>query len=320
MVDLGKYRQAMDKAVAWLGAQQQPDGSLGEAASPPAVFIYKSAYALGTAGRVEQAGRLLGWIRDHMLDANGQLADAGADGITTYRISWIAQGAHRLAWFDVSRPFLKWLLDRQAPCGGFLPNADAGDVVDTICTWAGMAALYLGDVDAAERTAAFMQSMIEQQPDPARFYHQMTFDGRLCATGDQAPFVDTTQPAQAYYHLGIPMVLLARLYLTTGTRAYLDSALALYDVTRRCAPDAYAYITSAKGMVGTALLYRILGRQDLLDAAVSMADYLARTQHDEGWWTVGDDARVGIKIDATAEFCIFLGDLLCTLAGTPAAT
>ena len=320
MVDLGQYRRTIDKGMAWLLQQQNADGSVGEQASPPAMFFYKSAYAMAATGHVEQTGRLLGWIRQHMLDTDGQLSEAAGDGFATYRISWISQAAHRMGWFDISRAFLRWLLARQTPCGGFRLNADAGDVVETIGTWAGMASLYMGDLGAAERAAGFVRSMIDQQPDPARFYHQMTPDGHLHTSGEAGLFIDTAKTAQAYYHLGIPMVMLVRLYLATRGRAHLDAAVALYEFTRRCAPDAYAYTASAKCMVGSAILYSVLGRQEMLASCLEMADFLVRTQDEQGWWTVGADTRVGIQVDATAEFCIFLTDVVCILASTGRAS
>jgi prenyltransferase/squalene oxidase-like repeat protein len=315
MADLDRYVESVHKGIAWLAAQQNADGSLGEAHQTPAMFFYKSANALGLAGRVEAAGQLLGWIAAHMLEPDGSLGAKAGGGAATYRISWILLGAHRLCRFDITAPFLDWLRARQLPCGGFAPNPDTDDT-NTIFTWAGMAALQAGDLATAARAAAHVASIIDQQPLPARFYHSTTADGQLRTGDDPGLYVDMAAPAQGYYFLGIPMVLLARLHLATGDPLHLAGAKALYECTQRCASDAYSYTASAKSMVGAAILHRITGEDPMLESALCMADFLLGAQDPEGWWGLAGNCELGIRIDATAEFCIFLSDLVSTLAGT----
>jgi hypothetical protein len=311
MPSTDKYVQAAREGVAWLCRQQNHDGSFGDPAHV-AMYCYKSAYALGVTGHVVEANRLLSWLKEKMLDADGELRLGAGAGMATYRIAWLAQGAHRLGRFDVSLPLVRWLLDRQAECGGFRSNVEA-DHVETICTWGAMAPVYAGHLDAGTAVARFMESLIEQQPDPTKFYLSMTLDGQL-RTGQGAAFLDMTKPGQGYYHFGIPMLLLARFYGATGERAHLDTALTLFELTERCAEDAYAHTSAGKSMTAAAILYSITGDERLRDRALQQADFLLSIQQEERSWTVAGNQDVGIKIDATAEFAIFLTETAATLA------
>ena len=318
MSQIDSYVRAAQKGVAWLVEQQNADGSVG----PPehlATFCYKSPYALAVTGHAVEANRLVSWMKANMLDEDGELGAAAGEGFPTYRVSWITQGAYRLARFDVSAPFVRWLAARQAPCGALRPHPDS-DYVDTICTWGAMALVYAGRLDAAGRAADSVLSMIDQQPDDAKFYHTMTPDGTLRTSGDGAAFLDITQPGQGYYHLGIPMLLLVRLYLATGDTGHLATAMKLYELSERCAADAYAHTSAAKSMVAAAILYAITGQERMRARAVEQADFLLSIQDARGWWTLAGNDEVGIKIDATAEFAIFLTEAAATLgaAGGPA--
>ena len=312
MATIADYVEAAQSSVRWLAARQNPDGSVGEPETL-ANFCYKSPYALAVTGRAVEANRLLSWMTSRLLDGDGELSAGAGTGRSTYRVSWIAQGAFRLARFDITEPFLRALLARQAPCGGFRADPDA-DHVETICTWGAMPAVYAGRLDAAARTAQFMASMVEQQPDPSRFYHTMTLDGRLRTSGDGAAFLDTTRPAQGYYHLGIPMLLLVRLYLATRQQEHLDTALKLFEIAEHCAPDAYGHTSAGKSMVAAAILHTLTGDARMRDRACQQADFLLSIQAPEGYWTVAQSDSLGVRIDATAEFAIFLTEAAASLA------
>ncbi|NCO41492.1 MAG: hypothetical protein COY42_01185 [Armatimonadetes bacterium CG_4_10_14_0_8_um_filter_66_14] len=311
MSSTDKYVQAAREGVAWLHQQQNPDGSLGDPAHV-GMYCYKSAYALGVTGHVVEANRLLSWLKEEMLDTDGALRDGAGTGMATYRITWLAQGAHRLGRFDVSVPLVRWLLDRQAECGGFRSNVEA-DHVETICTWGAMAPVYAGHLHAGAATAEFMESMIDQQPHPAKFYLSMTLPGQL-RTGEGAGFLDMTAPGQGYYHFGIPMLLLARLYGATGEDAHLSTALKLFELTEQCAEDAYAHTSAGKSMTAAAVLYSLTGEERMRDRAVQQADFLLSIQQADRSWTVAGNQDVGVRIDATAEFAIFLTETAAALA------
>ena len=313
MAEVEKYLEAIRRGVDWLVEQQRADGSMIADEDPPAMFCYKTPFALAAAGRTVEASRLLTWMKAGLLDNDGELRPAVVSGYATYRMSWISMAAHRLCLFDLSAPLLRWLLARQAPGGGFRPNPEA-EYTDTICTMAGMAALYGGHREAAARMAGFVASMIDQQADPQQFYHCTAPDGLVLREGEHAGAVSADDREQGYYNLGIPMLFLARLYLETADQTYLERALQLFEFTQRCAPDAYAYTASAKSGTAAAILHRITGRDEMRERAEELAGFLVQSQDQQGWWTVADNESIPIKIDATAEFCIFLTDIAATLA------
>ena len=85
-------------------------------------------------------------------------------------------------------------------------------------------------------------------------------------------------------------------------------------VVERCAEDAYAHTSAGKSMNAAAILYSITGDERMRDRALQQADFLLSIQQDERSWTVAGNQDVGIKIDATAEFAIFLTETAAMLA------
>ena len=312
-----QYSQAADRAVQWLLAQQNPDGSFIQPDLQADVY-HKGPFALGISGHIASAMRVLNWIKAHDLQDNGRLRHFDA-GLALYKTCWITQGAHRLARFDISRPVMQYILSCQAPCGGFFQVAEGNEYIEPVCSaWAGMTALYLGEIEAAERTAEGMISMLDQQPDETRFYYWMTPDGRL-ATPDapvvgSAPFVDATQPQQAYYCSGIVMLFLTRMYLATGEERWLAGAQKLFDFSLRCADDAYAYPPSGKGSVAAAILHTITGDPRAKAAACRFGDYLLQEQSPEGWWKNPHADNMIVRLDHTAEFIVWLNEIVGALA------
>jgi len=148
--------------------------------------------------------------------------------------------------------------------------------------------------------------MLDQQPDETRFYYWMTPEGRLATPEAQilgsAPFVDATQPQQAYYCSGIVMLFLTRMYMATGEERWLAGAQKLFDFSLRCADDAYAYPPSGKGSVAAAILHTITGDSRAKAAACQFGDYLLQEQSPEGWWRNPQADNMIIRLDHTAEF------------------
>jgi hypothetical protein len=312
------YRQAAQRGAQWLMAQQNSDGSFIRPDIQADVY-HKGAFALGISGHVAEAMRLLNWIKANDLAEGGRLRHFDA-GLALYKTSWICQGAHRLARFDISLAVIEYILSCQAPCGGFFQVVEGSDYVEPVCSsWAGMSCVYAGRLEAARLAANCLLSTIEQQPSNERFYYWMSPDGKL-ATEDapisgNAPFIDATKPQQAYYCSGIIGLFLARLYQATGDQAYLEGAKQVFDFSLRCAEDAYAYPPSGKSAVGAAVLHTITGDPRAKSAALTFAEYLLQEQSPEGWWKNphADDAIV--RLDHTAEFVVWLNEIVAALGG-----
>jgi len=266
------------------------------------------------AGHFAEANKLLNWAKATTLQPDGQLKDYHGD---VYKHSWFFQGAHRLGRFDISYPVMSFLLTLQQACGG-LPHFAGDPYVRSLSTaWTGISALYLGRLDIAEKVAACVISMWDQQPDEARFYFQMTPEGKL-VTPDIDPnclFIDTTKPAQDYWEVGLPFQLMCRLYQATGEKRYLDLAKQFFEFKLRCYEDAFAYVGSGKSSLAAAIYYLLTGDARARDAAYRFCDFLLETQHpDGGWRGENEPDTILIYIDHAAEFNVWLQEISAILA------
>ncbi len=311
------YVDAANRGADWLLAQQNPDGSFIRD-DLQADCYHKAVQALAMTSHPIAANLIVNWIKAHDLQPDGRLRHFDL-GLALYKTSWACQGAHRLVRLDVSRPVMGYLLRCQAPCGGFYQVVEGNPYVEPVCSsWAAMALLLGGYLDAAEQAAACLLSMVEQQPEPGRFYFWMTPDGRL-ATAEEpidgaAPCVDASQTQQAYYCPGIACLFLARLHMATGTAAYLKGAQRLFETSLGFAEDRYSYPTAGKSAVGAATLYLLTGDERARSAALEFGDYLLAQQSAEGWWANPHNQGLLTRLDHTAEFIIWLSEIAGALA------
>ncbi len=308
---LEAYRQAGIRAVDFQMQFQQPDGSF---IWDPAIrdAYHKQCYSWGIAGFAPQAHRLINWIRDNALQPAGDLADYGGD---VYKLSWLFQGVHRLGRFDVSCPVWSWLAGQQTACGGFPHMAGASVLRSLPTAWTGVSALYIGDLPVAIAAAKWCIRLFEQQPDPGRFYFQTTADGDLIA-GDNpdALHIDYAATAQPYWEIGLPSMLMGRLYQATGEQCWLEWADRFFSMHFDCADDAFSCTSSGKSSLAACVHYINTGDERARDAAHTFGDFLLETQYPEGGWRgpqMPDETLY--YIDASAEFNVWLQELVCAL-------
>jgi len=311
------YVNAANRGADWLLSQQNADGSFVRE-DLQADCYHKAILACGMTSHPIAANRLLNWVKAHDLQPDGRLRHFDL-GLALYKTSWACQGAHRLGRLDISRPVMAYILSCQAPCGGFYQVVEGNAYIEPVCSaWAAMAATYVGYMEAAERAAKCLLSMVEQQPDPARFYYWMSPEGRLVTEqqpiNGAAPFVDAAKTQQAYYCPGISCLCLARLHIATGTPAYLEGAQRLFEISLGFAEDRYSYPTAGKSAVGAATLYLLAGDTRARDAALEFGDYLLAQQSPEGWWANPHDQGLLPRLDHTAEFIIWLSEIAGALA------
>ncbi len=320
-----EYRKAAWRGTRWLLTQQNEDGSFVNPDLQADVY-HKAILALGLTGHVTEACHLLSWIKAHDLQASGETADLRVggmtadlqvsgrlrrfdDGLALYKDAWICQGAHRMGRLDISMPVMEYLLSCQAPCGGFFQTPALNQYVEPVCTaWAAVCALYMGRMEAVARAADCLEQMWVQQPDPTRFYFQMSPDGRLIV-GDAFPHLDATRPQQAYYCPGIAQQFFVRLYLATGEARALRVAQELFEFSLRCAEDRYSWPAAGKSAVGAGLLWLATGDERARAAACEFADYLLREQNADGWWCNPLADNTIIRLDHTAEFVVWLTEI-----------
>jgi len=299
--NMESYLKAAQRGSEWLASKQQEDGSITEAE-----VYYKAPYALSVTGRALEANKLISWIKTDVQQDNGDLNH------NTYKNSWIVQGAHRLARFDVSLKGMSYILQTQASCGGFCVTNDTSQIVEPIYTaWGGLCTVYTGYLGNARKAGDCFIEIVRQQPDEMKFYYNMTADGELLTNSG---FVDATKPKQIYYNPGISMIFLTRLYMATLEEKYLSAAREIFAFTLRCASDAYQTPPSGKSGLGCALLYDITGDVQARDKAMELADYLVEIQHPDGAWGFSLNDAFETLVDITAEFTVFTTEIAAILA------
>jgi len=306
--------EAARRSAAWIVLQQKDDGSL----TPPEVgadSYYKVPYALAVTGHPTEANRLLNWSKANDLQPGGRLK-LTSGGLALYKHSWMLQGAVRLARFDLARPLGECVMRCLAPCGGFFQVPEGNDYVEPACLgWGGMAMVYLGQLELARGAGNAIGRMLDQQPDPDRFYATSTPDGELIVDDTDA-LIDFTKPGQIYWRAGIPYLFLTRLYLATLEERYLAMAQRIFELHWNGAPDAFGHPTSGKSGLASAILYSITGDERARDAALRQGEFLVSIQNEGGWWTNPQNDGLGIRFDYTGEFTVFLTEMAAVLGAS----
>jgi hypothetical protein len=303
------YREAAARAVEFQLGYQQPDGGYvwdGYAADA----FHKQPYSWGSNGRSGQAHRLLDWIRNDRLEERGVLAGYRLD---TYKYAWLIQGAHRLGRFDVSIPLFEAASRNQTPCGGLVHAPTERHCRVLPSCWYGVAALYLGKVEIAERVQAWASSVFAQQPSETCFYYQTTRAGQLVDQDldpDGAACIDFGKKEQCYWELGLPLQLTCRLYMATGQGHYLEEARRFFECHEHCGSDGYTSTSSGKSALGAGLFYLLSGSPEARRRVLEFGDFLLDTQCKEGGWhNPAWPDRILNYIDAASEFSVWLAEI-----------
>lgn len=306
-------RLAQFQAAGRRGAQftidfQQPDGSYIWEGYVSDAF-HKQSYSWALAGEVEAAQRLLTWVQRERLLPDGQLRDYNGD---IYKHAWLFQGAHRLGRFDITYPMHRFLLSVQAPGGGFPHFAGQPHCRPLAACQAGIALLYIGDLAAARRVGAWTISLLDQ-PQEDRFFFCTTLDGALVT--DPALSIDFAQPGQVYWEIGLPLMLMCRLYMATGEAEYLARAGDFLSWQMNCHADRFAFTGSGKSALAAALYYLLTGDAQARAGAYEFGEFLVQTQLPDGSWRNPNwPPEVLYPIDASAEFNVWLQEIASTLS------
>lgn len=310
-------RESALRGARWIESQQRADGSFC-AAEDGIGGYYKIPYALAAVGLTAPALRLLDWVEQHHFTAEGDFRAAERkarepfhESWPVYANAWLTLGAHLAGRHDMAVRAAVFLRRFQLPCGGYYALNGTRRYVEPVNTaWGGMAALVTGFPEDARRAGDLLVRMVENQPDPGRFYYRMSALGELDA-GEGAPFVDSTQTKQIYYNPGIAMILLA----TLGSEEHVRAARQILAFSSRCAEDVYRFPPSGKLGYGCALLYSITRDPAARQAALAVGEYLVETQQSDGHWQLPDEEPYAslankdgheVVLDVTAEFTTFL--------------
>jgi hypothetical protein len=314
-------REAALRAVDWLVARIGPNGSLGEDCRDLACY-YKLPYLMQLAGRPADAHRLLDWIRARFLRPDGDLRTS--DAIKTadpvlalypgYIDGWIAIAGHRIGRFDLSFPIWNRLRGFWSPeLDGFTlepvsaPNGGTLEILT--CAHLGLVALYLGDLELARGAGRALRRFLARQPFPqTRFYLRIAGSGQV-----QTDFpteaaglhlIAADQPGQAWFFIGYPVALLARLYRATGETEHLATAQGYLAFAERCAPCMVTEHFAHKVAWGAAELAYATHAEAAYRLSAEIARYLVAAQSSDGTWMA--DQPMHTRVDQSAELAIWL--------------
>lgn len=306
-----RYRQAARKAVEFQLQHQQPNGGYIWDGFVKDAY-HKQTYSWLMSGEFGRAQRLLNWVKAETLLPDGQLKDYHGDA---YKLAWFFQGAHRMGRFDISCPVMNFLISQQTESGGWRHFAkdDLTRVLPT--AWAGVAALYAGRLDAAERAAAWCVSLLDQQRDKTKFYYQMTCDGNLATldTHPKALYIDAQKPKQPYWEVGLPQMLMCRMHMATGDKSYLAHATRFFEWNFQLCEDRFIHTGSGKSSLANAVYWLLTGDERAKEAVIAFCARLVATQTPQGSWRVGESDSLLTHLDAAAEFSVWLQEAAAIL-------
>ncbi|MBR2021337.1 MAG: hypothetical protein IJ939_02785, partial [Clostridia bacterium] len=217
--------------------------------------FHKQAYSWNLVGNNDEAHRILTWIRDNRLRANGSLVltedpNDTENNVDVYKHAWTCQGAHRLGRFDVSYPIYNFIKTLKMPCGGYPLQKGMPFARAMTTAWVGITALYFNDMDEALACADWCIKQLDAQPDPDKFFFMTKPDGTLALEADGAEFIDNKKLKQCYWECGFSMMLMDRLYQITRDEKYLGYAKRYMEFLFTCAEDTWSYWGSGKAALG----------------------------------------------------------------------
>lgn len=310
-------------------SRQNSDGSFSTQLDITA--YYKAPGAFAIAGKLSASYLALNFIKSRFLRENGDFGmhrtkseDIHMREYCAYPNGWIVMNAHRLGRFDISLKGFKYILSYfNEESGGFCTNWPYGkrsNVVDIITTaHLGLVCLYLANLDKATRAADFLVRFIANQTRAKKYFYLRSQSNVLPITNfpeTDAKFfvIDLSKSDQDYFHIGYPVAFLAKFFMITKKRKYLNAAKKYMDITTRCQKDVYASLNSGKVGWGASVLYSITGEKKYLNIVKQISDHIVKKQTKEGYWwmdTVFKSPRAQpmyCTLDMTAENIIWLSE------------
>ena len=318
------YREAVGRAVGWMGQQLNSDGSMNPIEKGPLTY-YKVPRGFQVVGRLREAHAMLDWTRRTIFTPEGDFAaerQAFHYHHYTYSSAWFVWVAQLLGRFDISYRGMEYLDRFRNPrTGGYcseatyaVENRNEQDLLSI--SFNAFVGLHLGRLEEAREAAGLIRRFIDQQPEPEKMvWLRVDAEGGLITRVD--PDCDESRyyvleikaPEQYYYYLGAAMVFLARLYSLTGDGRHLEMAEAVYDICRKCHEDVFLTDGTGKVGLGSAFLYQLTGEEKYAQAAMRSCDFLVGDQHPDGCWMRGGSPTAS----STAEFVVWLSEVIAIL-------
>jgi len=328
---LKRFKAARDKGSEYLRSIQREDGSF------PGVERGAGAYwgipiALYVGGHSAGANRLFRWIRKNAFTAEGDIGPSPAEATFhhyAYEKSWLIEGAHRLAQFDLSQKgtdFMLRMWDEES--GGFFSSATERSADTKMDLWinsgSARALLYTGRLDVARATARWMKNLMDLQPNyPEQLYPVWSkAKGLITEPEMDDRSRDYRFPAdwryvlnqkaerdQTFFNPGIAGGFLARLYQSTGETEWLDLAKRYMLLAEGASDFQFRTLRAGKTGWGASALYTITGEDKYGEMATRIGDNIIAMQDDQGFWSGAIETSDTPSINLGAEMVVWLDEI-----------
>jgi hypothetical protein len=313
-----KAATAAQRGANWLLAQTEDDGSLR--GRPSLAAYYKGPCALAWSGRVEEAQRLLGFVKSNFLKENGDLDGTGVAWLSQFQIyphAWLAVGALELGDAGFASALIRFIERAWNPeSGGFRAREDGTEEVMTT-SMAAIACLRAGRLDIAGGTEQWLGRIFAAQPHLERGLYHAWMPGKGLLEGDGGVFflVDAAQPKQWYFQYGISAAFLADYSRITSKAEPLRLAQRYLKASRHCQDDVYKRPQSGKIGWGAAWTWALTGGSEEHALVEAVVDGLCALQCGDGSWNVEGvyeakpESTPETRMDVTAEFVALLSQM-----------
>jgi len=290
-----------DRGIRWLEGRALPDGSFGGAALELSAY-YKSLLAFALCGRIEAGTRSLGYLRAHLVGADGALSSEGgtkktandrmAANLANYMDGWVAIGAWQMGDYELAdRICVRLHGDQSDTHGGILtgPERWSGPPRYDLATTAscGRAFLIAGHRDQAVRAGEFLVQALSRQHDPSTGL-DVSFDDQWRPLGPPDPQArtyyryDLTRRAEKVWFPAFSSAFLCELYQLTGEPGMLVAARGYFEFIVRGPEFQGGTLANGKSGWAAGLLAQATGEPDYLRARDSIVTNVLARQRPDG--------------------------------------
>ena len=266
---MSRFREARDRGGRFLASLMRPDGGVPDCETGGGAY-WGYPIALMVSGHSNEASRLLNWVRKNQFTPEGAIGASEAEyklSQFSYHIGWLAEGAHRLGQFDLSQRGVDYnmrFFDEES--GGFYAHPTERSAETKQEVWitagAGRGALYAGRFDVAKAVGRWFERLMDLQPEyPQRLYTIYSRAKGLHTEPDPGEdprryvFNSDAVSDENFFNPGISGGFLARLYMATGERKWLELSKEYMRQADYASDYLYTSLRGGKTAWGASLLY-----------------------------------------------------------------
>lgn len=323
-------------AASWLASMQSERGTYRGLTEPDADGLYadvediccyyKGPQGLAANGQALAATRGLRYVVNRFMTPEGDFrtsVEKRAAGSYTvkycnlYPAFWLLGATVDLRAYSIARKIFRFMLTcSDERTGGFRSLVgNQSPIVDSNSTAAGLLSCIMGG--ATERAVGagdFLIRMIDEQPDPDKYYIRwMPGDGPITEYDEDVVkfyVISQAEAGQWYFQIGLAMCALAKLYEWTGEERFLAGSVRYFDFLISCHPDTTCTPPTGKTGWGAAILYRLTKDRRYLKTAQAVMEFILGCQQEEGWIlqppnTCLEDS-IRNALDTTGEYCTWM--------------